>query len=260
MENEQIDLEFNEQPQTHGKRVYVYFGLVSMIMLAVFLGKARWQENIPVSQISVEGNTVLTKEDVYRLMKLPPRVPMFEVDLMELQKNIRTNTFVKNVVVQRDAPSMLRVIIEERVPAALLVANELYYIDDEGVVLPYTVSSETYDIPVISGVDSSTQIKVGKRLFNQDLREALDIITTAKLTSDKIFHAISEIRLRKGHDKILYTFETDIPIIFGKGDIVNKIVKLDAFWQQYIHNNDAQGINYIDVRFDDQVVVSRKKS
>jgi hypothetical protein len=86
----------------------------------------------------------------------------------------------------------------------------------------------------------------------------LDIINASKMTSDNIFHSISEIRLRKGHDLVLYSFESGIPIIFGKGDAAKKIVKLDAFWQKFIQSNETNDIQYIDIRFDDQVVVSRK--
>ena len=260
LQTEQLDLEFGERRPAYGKRVYVYFSLIVVLVLAVFIVKARWQDHLPVSSIIVEGNTVLPKEEIVRLMKLTPRVPMYALDLTQIRMNIRSNTFVKDVVVQRDAPSQLRVMIEERVPAALLVANELFYIDDEGVVLPYINSAETYDIPVISGIDSSAHVKAGQRITKKDLQEALEIIAAAKVTNQEIFHSISEVRLRKGHDIVLYSFESGFPIIFGRGDVVNKIVKLDAFWQQYFHTIGAEGINYIDVRYDDQVVVSRKAS
>ena len=94
--------------------------------------------------------------------------------------------------------------------------------------------------------------------LNADVREALEIINASKMTSENLFHTISEIHLRKGHDLVLYSFETGAPIIFGKGDAVKKMVKLDAFWQQCLQNGDTKDIQYIDIRFDDQVVVSRK--
>lgn len=213
-----------------------------------------------VTQVSVEGTNVLSKEEIVRLMKLPPRVSMYDIDLTVLQRNILSNAFVKHAIVKRDAPSQLQVIVEERIPAALLAGSELFYIDDEGVVLPYIASSEGYDIPIISGADSNSLIKPGQKILNSDIREALEIIAAAKETSSEIFHAISEIKLRKGRDIVCYTFESGAPIIFGKGDIVQKIVKLDAFWQKFIQNSDTGDIQYIDIRFDDQVVVSRKNS
>ena len=258
MENEQLKIDNEEQQSTHGKRVYVYFTVLTVLVLAVFGVKAKWQNHVSVRQVSVEGISVVSKEEVVRLMNLPTNVPMYELDLTAIQRNILTNSFVEHVTVQRDAPSTLRIVIQERKPAAILAANELYYIAGDGTVLPYIASSETYDIPVISGIDSLNTIKTGQKLISTDLQEALEIITASKLTSENLFHSISEIHLRKGHDLILYSFETGAPIIFGKGDAVKKMVKLEAFWQKFLQNSDTKDIQYIDIRFDDQVVVSRK--
>jgi len=213
MENEQLKIDNEEQQSTHGKRVYVYFTVLTVLVLAVFGVKAKWQNHVSVRQVSVEGISVVSKEEVVRLMNLPTNVPMYELDLTAIQRNILTNSFVEHVTVQRDAPSTLRIVIQERKPAAILAANELYYIAGDGTVLPYIASSETYDIPVISGIDSLNTIKTGQKLISTDLQEALEIITASKLTSENLFHSISEIHLRKGHDLILYSFETGAPII-----------------------------------------------
>jgi len=258
MDTDQLNIETDEPQPTHGKRVYVYFTLLIFLVLAVFGVKAKWQNHVPVRQVSVEGLSVVSKEEVVRLMKLEPNVLLYQLDLTAIQKNILTNSFIDNVIIKRDAPSTLRVIIEERKPTAILVANELYYLAGDGTVLPYIASSETYDIPVVSGVDSLNKIKTGQKLINADVQEALEIITACKMTSENLFHAISEIRLRKGHDLILYSFETGVPIIFGKGDAVKKMVKLEAFWQKFLQNSDTKDIQYIDIRFEDQVVVSKK--
>jgi cell division protein FtsQ len=247
-------------PPEYGKRVYVYLFLLSILLVSVFAVKSQWQRHVPVKQVSVEGISVISKDEIVRLMNLPPNVPMYEIDLTAVQRNILTNSFVKSAVIQRDAPSTIRVVVEERKPAAILNANELYYLASDGTVLPYIASEETYDIPVISGVDSLTGIKTGKKLLNAEVREALEIIKASKAAGKQLFHSISEIRLRKGRDLVLYSFETGIPIIFGKGDAVKKMVKLDAFWQQFIRNNATTDIQYIDIRFDDQVVVSKKNS
>lgn len=260
MEDEQVHIDFEKEVPSHGTRVYVYFSILVIVVLSLFFVKATWQDHVMVTQVSVEGMKILSKEEIVRLMKLPPRVSMYELDLTSLQRNIQSNAFVKNVVVKRDAPSRLLVNIEERMPAALLTGSELYYIDDEGVVLPYIASSDAYDIPIISGADSNSQIKAGRKILNSDIQEALEIIRIAKAASPEIYHAISEIRLRKGHDIVCYTFESGAPVIFGKGDIAQKIVKLDAFWQKFLQNSDTGDIQYIDIRFDDQVIVSRKNS
>ncbi len=258
MNEEQLNIEFEEQQPTHGKRVYVYFALLVFAILFVFGVKAQWQQHVPVREVVVEGISIISKDEVIRLMKIPPHTSMYELDLMVLQQNIMANSFVRHAVVTRDAPMRLRVEIEERKPAAILAANELQYIDEDGIFLPYISTTETYDIPVISGIDSVGGLKAGQKLSHPEVQEALEIIRTAKIVSEDLFHSISEIRLHKGHDKILYSFETGVPIIFGSGDVVKKMVKLDAFRQKFLQNSDTKNIQYIDIRYDDQIVISRK--
>lgn len=245
---------------THGKRVYLYFTLLLVLLVSLTALRSGWQRHVPVRQVSVEGISIVTKDEVVKLMNLPPNVPMYDVDLTAVQRNLLSNSFIRSAVIQRDAPSALRVTIEERHPAAILNAGELYFLASDGTVLPYVASTETYDIPVISGADSLTGIKAGQRLMQADIREALDIIAAAQAVGDRLFHSISEVRLRKGKDLVLYTFDTGIPVIYGKGFPAEKMVKLDAFWQQALQNGETSDIQYIDIRFDDQVVVSRRNS
>jgi len=249
-----------EKIPSHSTRVYFSFVLLVLLVVVIIIVKAQWQEHVPVRQVAVEGNSIVSKDEVIQLMKLSPHVSMYALDLTVLQQNILANSFVKSVVVKRDAPAMLRVEIEERKPAAILVGTELHYIDEEGIVLPYLATAETYDIPVIGGIDSVSVLRVGQKLSNADVQEALEIIRVSKSVNKDLFHSISEIRLRKGHDIVLYSFETGVPIIFGQGDVAKKIVKLDSFWQKVLQNNDKNDIQYIDIRFDDQVVVSHKNS
>ena len=70
---------------------------------------------------------------------------------------------------------------------------------------------------------------------------------------------VSEVRIHSGHDMVLYSADTGVPIIFGRGDAAKKMVKLDAFWKKFIAEQGSQDIRYIDIRFDDQVIVSSMK-
>jgi cell division protein FtsQ len=249
-----------EEQKTYGKRVYVYFFFLFMFVGVVLLVKAKWQQHVPARQIVIEGLNILSRDDVLHLIKIPSDVSMYNLDLTVLQQNIMQNSFVKNAVVKRDAPEQLLVTVEERKPAAILVTSAMHYIDEDGVVLPYVATTETYDIPVITGYDSTGGIRSGQRITNNDVLEALNVIRTSKSVNETLFHTISEIRLRKGHDIVLYSFDEGIPIIFGKGDEAKKLVKLDSFWESILQNSDTKDIRYIDIRFDDQVIVSRKSS
>lgn len=184
---------------------------------------------------------------------------MYEVDLTGIQKNIQRNHFVKSVAVMRDAPSTIRISVEERAPIALLSLpgkSELLYVDDEGYILPHVATQAIFDLPIISGVDSQAVVTVGQRTPHADVLAALEALEVARQVSSELFHTISEVRIRNGHDMVLYSTDAGVPIIFGRGDAAKKMIKLDAFWKKFIAEQGSQEIRYIDVRFEDQVVVS----
>ena len=73
---------------------------------------------------------------------------------------------------------------------------------------------------------------------------------------------ISEVRLRNGGDIVLYAAEWGVPIIFGHGEIASKLVRLESFWNSVVRQQGVENLQYVDLRFDDQVVVrwSHKQS
>jgi Cell division septal protein len=258
------DEENNEHPlqPTHGKIVYGTFALLFIFALAAWLGTMQWKDHLTVSGIIVEGEHIVTKDEVVKLAQISLKTKMYDIDLISIQKNIQKNHFVKSVAVTRDAPATIRISVEERTPIALLSApgrNDLLYIDEEGYVLPHVSSQAIFDLPLISGIDSVAVLTVGQRTTHTDILAALEALETAQQVSSELFHMVSEVKIHSGHDMVLYSADTGVPIIFGRGDAAKKMVKLDAFWRKFIAEQGSQDIRYIDVRFEDQVVVSSFK-
>lgn len=263
MQNEQQTITVEPDEERHGKRVYLSFAALVGMLLLFFFFKTNWEDHVPVRQIIIDGTAILSREDVLQTMQLPAHAMMYDIDLAVIRKNILNNAYVKNVTVKRDAPSSLRVLIEERQPSAILVIknqDKTYYVDNEGVILPYSVTQETYDIPVISGVDTASELKPGMKITNTDIQTALEIIRASYLINEELYHRISEIHLRKGHDIILYSFESAVPIIFGQGDVVKKMAKLNEFWKQVVSRMETKNIRYIDLRYEEQVILSNYNS
>jgi len=259
------DMENIDRPvaPAHGKTVYGIFALLFIFALAAWLGTIQWKEHLTVSGIVVEGERILTKEEIVKLAQVSLKTKMYDVDLISIQKNIEQNHFVKSAVVTRDAPATIRISVEERMPIALLAVpgkGGMLYIDDEGYVLPHVSSQAIFDLPVISGIDSLADVAIGECTSQADILAALEALKTAQRVSNELFHLVSEVRIHSGHDMVLYSADTGVPIIFGRGDAVKKMVKLDAFWKKFVAEQGSQDIRYIDIRFEDQVVVSSFKT
>jgi len=78
---------------------------------------------------------------------------------------------------------------------------------------------------------------------------------TAQHVSDDLYRRISEIRIERAREVVLYTAEYGVPVVFGRGDVGIKLVKFDSFWREIVSHHGAHELAYIDLRFEDQVVV-----
>jgi cell division protein FtsQ len=214
-----------------------------------------WKKNLTISHVRVEGNRIVEANEILQLAHVKNGSPMYELDLAAVQRDVASNFFVKDVTVERDLPSTIRLTVVERSPIVMINGLDILYLDQEGVVLPHSISKETFDLPILSGIGADTPLKIGSTLASADVQEALNILASAKSVSREMYHLISEVRLRNGGDIVLYAAEWGIPILFGHGEVASKMVRLEKFWNEVVGERGAQNLQYIDLRYDDQVVV-----
>ena len=238
------------------------FGFLGLLVLAAGLVVSAnlWKSGLKMKRITIEGNRIVETGEIKQLIKVPKNAQLQDIDLMAIRRDIMSHHFIKDVVVERDLPATLKVTVKERVPLAIINGAEILYLDEDGVVLPHSVSKQLFDLPVLTGMPDGMNLTPGTTLNNPDVQEALEILATSKLVSKDLYHMLSEVRLRNGGDIILYSAERGVPIIFGQGDIASKLVRLEAFWNDVVRERGAQNLQYVDLRFDDQVVVRWNRS
>lgn len=231
-------------------------GILVMLLLAIALviGGNLWKSSLRAKQVVVRGVVYVEKNQVVQLAEVAPGTPLYEVDLTKVQRNVMSHYFIRRATVERDLPNTIRITVEERQPLAIVVDEKLSYLDDEGVVLPSAVSKAVMDLPVVSGVAKSVSLKPGLTVDNADVREALQVLALLKSSNREMYHRISEVQLRNGGDMVLLSAESGVPIIFGHGDVADKVARLEAFWAAEVANRGTQLLQYIDLRYADQVV------
>jgi len=87
-----------------------------------------------------------------------------------------------------------------------------------------------------------------------DVLEAMQLLATMKAVNRPMYHNISEVQVRNGGDIIVYSAEGGVPIIFGREEMPSKIVRLEAFWNNVVRTRGTQFLQYVDLRYEDQIV------
>jgi len=252
--NDQINN--NQMNKKHIRR----WGIVLMIPLVLgFMGLcilgARWKGSLTVRRVVIDGSGILSAQQLFTLSDVPLKSLMNQVDIYDVRGRILQQPFVKNARVTRQYPDAVRIQLVERQPIASVNNGQLRYIDAEAVLLPYIETSVKLDLPIINGVDSIQGAKPGETISNAELSEAIGLLQTALALDSTLFHFISEVNMNNGKDIILYSSDVPVPVIVGRGDYGKKLLMLETFWKNYVKTQSAQKIRYIDLRFNDQVVV-----
>jgi cell division protein FtsQ len=240
----------------HRTATYALLALFGLI-ISLTVGANAWKSNLKVKRLLVEGNRIVETNEILQLAQIRKGTRMYDIDLMVMQRDIASHPFIKEVLVERDLPATLRISVAERTPLAIINTTGMHYIDQEGVVLPPSISKEVYDLPLLTG-SLPPDLPVGRPVQNADVQHALAILSAAKVVNKELYHLISEVRLRNGGDLVLYASEEGVPIIFGRDHIAEKLAKLEVFWRDVVRERGPQRLQYVDLRFADQIVARWK--
>jgi cell division protein FtsQ len=234
-------------------------GLIMILLLIVTVGIAlganMWTRDLMVKEVRAEGNKIVPTSEILSLAAIPKTQKLYDVDLNLARKRVQANQFVRAVSVSREVPDRILISVDERVPVAAIAGDKMLYIDADGVILPPARSEYIFDLPVLTGAIPVSECVPGKRVTSDVLREALQIVVTAQKISDDFSRLISEVHIDSGTSIELFTSESGVPVLLGRGDVAAKLVRLDAFWKEFVSQRGAGELRYIDLRFADQVVV-----
>jgi cell division protein FtsQ len=233
--------------------------LLIAITIGLVFGANAWKSNLKIKQINVDGSKIIGVNEIIQLTRVQLGSLLYKVNLVTIQQNIMSHYYIKDAVVKRSLPNSIDVRVTERVPLAMVNSGEILYLDEDGVVLPRSVSNKQLDLPVLSGVAANENLKLGSSLTQPDVCEALQLLYVMKKVYRTTYHNISEVQLRNGGDIVLYSTEGGIPIIYGRGDMASKLVRLEKFGTTAVITRGPKNLQYIDLRYEDQIVVRWSK-
>ena len=226
-----------------------------IVLFGVAVWANLWKKDLHVLNVKGTGNKIVTTSEILRLGGVQKNARLFDVDLAEVRRRVKENPYIKTVSVNRDVPGSISINVVERTPLAAMGMEKLLFLDPDGVVLPPLQPDQVFDVPVLTGMLPAGDCLPGQRVTVESITDALFLLATAKRISDDLYHRISEVHIMQNREMLLYTAESGVPVVFGHGDVVMKLAKFDGFWKEVVSRRGAQDLQYIDVRFEDEVVV-----
>ncbi len=214
-----------------------------------------------VKFVEIKGTAYLTGEQYLSFSKLDIIKEPENLNLSIIKDRIEKHPYVKKADVRFINQNTVEIKIEEKkIDALLLTEKKQFYVSENFELLP-VLTVKFIDIPVITNpVIQDEKLKVYELANSNDIKTAFKVIETTKLVSDAIYSNLSEVNLRKGKDIILSFSGYGFPVIFGRGNEVNKIVCFEKIWDRLNKKTADSMINYIDLRFAKSVYIGTERS
>ncbi len=174
-----------------------------------------------LEETTVKGAYRLSGDEVIRLSGVTESTNMLTANLHSMVSGIQAHPWVKEVRMTRVLPGGLVIEIEEREPLALIRHEQnLYLMDQEGIIFKNLDQNDRVDLPVMTGFSDGGSL-------DQDLvRGAMEIMEYLDSRSGypEIRH-VSEIRADQVHGFSLCTLDHRLYVL-GFGDYETKFRRL----------------------------------
>ena len=233
--------------------LFLVAGFFVVKQYSAWLGNS---DSFKIRKIEIEGNELISGQKIMKENELESGKRIWEVDLKSVDENIRNNPFIDTVQLERSFPDVLKIQVHEKFPIALLnFKNHFYCIDETGMILP-SKPGKLYDLPVLSGHYEGS-VTVGQQIDSPNVSEELTFLKKILRERTDLYGEISEVANKKD-GLTLYTRNGGIPVRIGKGGYDWKIRYLEAVIKQICQKSEIKKIKYIDLRYNNQVVVGER--
>lgn len=167
---------------------------------------------------------------------------IFLTPLSGLRERINEIPEVRCVLIKKELPHKITIIIHEYEPHALLRRNRELAVSREGVVFPFRGVNEISDYPLV--IFEKENFPVGESW--PGLKEAMQAYLFVK---DIV--PIEFIKVGRNNEVFFYTKNTKTEIRMGSGEYKKKISCLKMLMKEL----PSTDVDYIDLRFGEDVIV-----
>ncbi|MBW7854993.1 MAG: hypothetical protein B6D43_09360 [Ignavibacteriales bacterium UTCHB1] len=254
-------------------KLIIFIPLIVFLIVAAVVLANKWRTDSHYNKITIRGNFTIPEDDILKYLKLENDsvIDLKKVNLELIQDRILNHPEIKKVSVVKQPPKELIIEIVEKKPIAIInFYNKLMLVDRDFEIFSFKNSGMLYDLPVISGIDLKNDpenINSLKKSF--ELKTAIFLINLAYTNSKTLYSYISEICMNKRDMIIIYSNYRSIPFYFprmDKGDTEKsysdklqfKLKCFGGFLEQILPDKSEKEIEYVDLRFEKQVIAKEK--
>ena len=207
------------------------------------------------SEVEVTGNTIISESKILNICGFLKKTDeAIKIDPVRSAEDLLSLPYIKGVSIKDRPPRKLIISIEERSPVAFVYGRGLNLIDRDGFLLPVPNDNIVWDLPSITGIKESLG-KLGQAATAKSVYQALHLISYLQNENSLLLDFISEICMNNKNYIELHLIKGGAAIRLSNDTFKKELFILKNYLVNYLDWNQLQKIEYIDLRFNNQMVI-----
>lgn len=170
---------FIQKKERQRKRKKRFRNIIILIVLVIILINLVYK--IPyfdIKHIKVQNNNIVSSEEIYVIGEKVKGENIFYTKLDSIQKEIKKNTYVDSVEIERKLPSTIIVKVNEKKPFFYINNEGKYYVfSEDAKLIDIKDSMADLEVPEVVGLELG-DIKLGESIvFNKDNKRKVKYIS-----------------------------------------------------------------------------------
>ena len=207
------------------------------------------------SEIELTGNHIISDREVINICGFSQNKDKeIQINPEQIAQDLMSLYYIKGVSIKDRPPRKINITLEERRPIAFIYGAGLNLIDEEGYLMPVPKAKIVWDLPLISGIKQKLGT-LGKPANASQVYKALELIANLEMENPLLLGFISEINMHHDNYIELRLVRGGAKIRINTGVFQKELFVLKNYLVNYIDWADLHKIEYIDLRFKNQLVV-----
>jgi cell division septal protein FtsQ len=209
---------------------------LQLLLVSFFLFMGHWfyvhllaDPFFRVREVEVEGYRKISRETLLSLITIEGMPNLFTVRLKEIAKRVESHPWIDHVKVRKIFPNKILIQVEERKPIAILQLEELYYIDQQGVIFSRAGDRDEYNYPFLTGLTRDV-LEKDPAAATRLITKALELLRAADKEKTSPLEEISEVHMEKGFGVQCFTQNEGLEVRMGWDHFGEKLKRLSLIW------------------------------
>jgi len=233
-------------------------GLAKVVLIVIFFYgifmSYRFINQSPyfnINKINLVGQKQLSNEELSSWIGPIIGENIFKLELNEISKRLVGHPWIKSASVRRVFPQGIYVEIKERVPFAKIQLEQVYVMDNYGVLLGANVIGKN-NLPTITGVKTKNR-KIGNNIAEEEIISGLKMMHSLNRLSIFEKNQIDNIHITNRH-RITFSTHTKNIKVHMRPDIAQESFENLVVTLGVIEKNE-KNLSDIDLSFKNRIVI-----